>query len=272
MLKEEKMTNLAHDIMKEQNFMHRLDIALHWYLPKAEANEVLEDYQDIRRQANQDGETIFQAEQDPRKLSRELQNPREYRRWLLMFWLLLLCPLVPFQYMLREGIHLLNYWDTPIKLCIFLFGLGLALALFISHRWNHQPGEPGRSHKPFAAAALLLLLDIVGALGAIYIYCHICLGNELNISGEYIINYLTFWAVINGLICLAALVMCRLRSCRWLGVYLIGLTMLLGIIYYMELFTNLYLDGTAINIGLHQLRGYFLPLACGLAASLKTIW
>lgn len=273
MLNEEKLSQQAHKIMAEQKFMHSLDVALHWYLPKAEANDVLEDYQDIRRQASRDGEAIFQTEQDPGWLPRELRNPQEYRSWLRTFAVLLFCPLLPTLYMLRQfiGIHFQGYIAT--RNCNFIFIIGLALALFFSRRWKKQPGEPGRSYKPFLTAFVLLLFDVAGALGAIYLFYHVATDNDSWISGHFIVNYLAFWAGINGALCLAALVACRVHSCRWLGVYLIGLTMLLGIVYYLEIiisFDNQ--DAWAIPNACEQLKQYCLPLACGIAASLKTMW
>lgn len=108
--------------MNKQKFLTDLDLALHWYLPQPEADEILADYQEMAASAEDD------------------------------------CPLL-------------------------------------------------RENPKAIAQSLLVILCICG--------------------------------LISIVVCIYSLVQCRLRSCRWLTVYGLALTLILGLVMVLTILTNM---------------------------------
>lgn len=256
--------------MDIQEFFGKLNRAVHWFLPYGEANDVMAEYQDMQQQAKQNGGQLFQPDENPWRIARELQNPREYRKWLLIFALLLLCPLW----------HLLFFtcgiiFSMPrvnMTLCKLFFWFSLALALFWAHRCKRQNAAPQRSVKIFAGAAACLIFGIAVLCPAVYWYYALCAGQAPWLTGYFLTNYLTFCAIIYILFAIYSLAKCRLANYRWLALYVISITLLLGVMLYIELLFSLSLEGSPLLEGLDQLYSYLLPLACALAASVKILW
>lgn len=258
--------------MDKHNFFQSLNTALHWFLPTAEANEVYADYQEMQQQAAANGESLLADNDKPWQLARSLQNPREYRQWLLMFALLLLCPLLPASYFLDNVIHLFSNYSTPTALTRFLFWVSLPLALFWAHRCKRQPQSPKR---PAGLLVFCLIFTtgnaLAGGLACYWLY-EGTLGRAMWLTGSMIFSYMLFLATISALFCLLGLLFCRLRSGHWLAVYTLGITMLFGIMIYMEIITSMDIVPDMMTILAEELRSYFLPLFCGLAASLKILF
>ena len=138
--------------MLKQNFFPQFNIALRWFLPPDEAKEVYADYLEMQQQADQNGEIFLVQEDKPWQLARSLQNKQEYRKWLLIFALLLFCPLVPTCYFLDHVIHVFSNYTTPTAPTKFLFWLSLPLALFWAQ--TPVPGLPAPSRPAYHLRAL----------------------------------------------------------------------------------------------------------------------
>ena len=63
-----------------RDYLSRLSRAARWYLPPAEAAEVLEDYREIV--AGRSEEELRRDLGTPRAAMRQLAQPKAYRRWL----------------------------------------------------------------------------------------------------------------------------------------------------------------------------------------------
>ena len=132
-------------MLNNKSFFTQLNLALHWYLPQPEADEVREDYRDIQRQAAEAGEVFPPKEDNPLKIARNLSDRREYRRWLLAFGVMLACPLA-------VGAYLVNYyfplfdWQNSVFFTQMFFWLGLLAALYRGGR-GHGLGRGGVLHR-----------------------------------------------------------------------------------------------------------------------------
>ncbi len=239
-------------------------------MPYGEANEVMAEYQEMQQQAAANGSQLFQPDEKPWQIAKELQNPREYRKWLRIFALLLLFPL---GHLLFFSISLIfslpNYNMSVIKI---LFWFSLALALFWARQCRRQSTAPRRSAKMFLGSAAWLIFGLAIACPVIYWYYAICTGRTDWISGYFLVNYLTFCALIYILFGIYSLVKCRLADYRWLDLYVISITLLLGIMLYLELICGLTLTEDAVRFLLEVLHSYLPPLFCGLAVSIRILW
>ncbi|MCI9113213.1 MAG: hypothetical protein HFF96_02975 [Oscillibacter sp.] len=76
-----------------RDYFSRLSRAARWFLPPAEAAEVLEDYREIV--AGRSEEELRRDLGTPRAAMRQLAQPKAYRRWLAAFAGLTVCLLLP---------------------------------------------------------------------------------------------------------------------------------------------------------------------------------
>ncbi len=107
-------------MLNNKSFFTQLNLALHWYLPQPEADEVREDYRDMQRQAAEAGEVFPPKEDNPLKIARNLSDRREYRRWLLAFGVMLACPLAVGAYLVNYYFPLFDWLETA-KESVLLF-------------------------------------------------------------------------------------------------------------------------------------------------------
>ena len=91
-----------------RDYFSRLSRAARWYLPPAEAAEVLEDYREIV--AGRSEEELRRDLGTPRAAMRQLAQPKAYRRWLMVFGVLAACLALPMA-MARNEI----YWSPVIN-------------------------------------------------------------------------------------------------------------------------------------------------------------
>ena len=116
----------------KRNYLSRLSRAARWYLPPAEAAEVLEDYREIVE--GRSGEELRRDLGTPRAAMRQLAQPKAYRRWLAVFLVLSACVLLPAAGVVRSelswlfGLFLNDLMQTP-RYAEMLLPLGTVLAL-----------------------------------------------------------------------------------------------------------------------------------------------
>lgn len=256
--------------MEIKEFFHKLNQAVHWFLPYGEANEVMAEYQEMQQQAAANGSQLFQPDEKPWQIAKELQNPREYRKWLRIFALLLLFPLGHVLLFVASpffGLTVANI--SPIRI---FFWLSLALALFWARQCRRQSAAPRRSAKMFVGSAVWLIFGLVIVCPAIYWYFELFTGKYYWLTGRFLVNYLTLCGLIYILVGVYSLVKCRLVDYSWLALYIISITLLLGIMLYLELICGLILTEDSVRFLLEVLHSYLPPLFCGLAVSIRILW
>ena len=86
------------------DYLAKLSQAARWYLPQAEAAEVVEDYRDLIQQEPRSEEELLRDLGSPWSAARQLVQPRAYRRWVAVFavldiamFLFLFLPVSPFK-------------------------------------------------------------------------------------------------------------------------------------------------------------------------------
>ena len=72
-----------------RDYLSKLTRALRWYLPPAEAAEVLEDYREIVEGRSE--EELRREVGAPWETARRLAQPKAHRRWLAAFGTLTVC-------------------------------------------------------------------------------------------------------------------------------------------------------------------------------------
>ena len=147
-----------------RDYLSRLSRAARWYLPPAEAAEVLEDYREIVEGRSE--EELRRDLGTPRAAMRQLAQPKAYRRWLMVFFVLSACVLLPAVDPILEGLSLTvwlsgishMFWNSNgsiARLSVPLFPLGIVLPL----AWFQRNGRKGRalSKRTLPIFALILL-------------------------------------------------------------------------------------------------------------------
>ncbi len=242
----------------ERDYLSRLAWSARWYLPPAEAREVLEDYREILGGRPQ--EELVQDLGSPGAAVRRLVQPKAYRRWLAVFTVLALCVLLPAAgLLLRRYLWRLDIgWDlTPFAGAFFLLGTMLALA------WSRREGvREGRALPRGAAAMLALLLA-----GVVWAWCMVWLVlawspplseflERASLSPRRLVSALhwTCWAA--ALLGVFGAVKARTADRRWASVYLLALT---------KTTLSLYILGELTSMNIAGGRGW--AVGCGLIAA-----
>ena len=230
--------------MMKRDYFFRLARAARWYLPPAEAAEVLEDYQELIAQESRDVEELRRDFGSPRSAVRQLVQPRVYRRWLAVFTVLgtcvLLPALTPFWQWLSLNVFMIFHFDwfwwfwwflhigervVSFSEIFFLVGLTLSLAWF----WRTSRKEPGGI---FLKGILLWLALLLMGMAWLWFMVWLFLGERWELNriffsvGQVSIMQLVIGADIlaMGLTAFLGLVRARLWNRRWLAVYMLGLT------------------------------------------------
>lgn len=204
----------------KRDYLSRLKRAARWYLPPAEAAEVLEDYREIVEGRSE--EELRRDLGTPRAAMKQLAQPKAYRRWLMVFGVLVSCGAVPVLMMMNR-----YYWTFLAWLAQWV---GLCLGIVLSVLWFRQNGfrEGARSKAILPLLALLLA-------GMAWVW--VITGAVVTESWD-VLNFLapteerarllhgTLIAGIGaaGLLGIFGLAGARLGDHRWLAVYTLGLS------------------------------------------------
>ena len=134
-----------------RDYLSRLSRAARWYLPPAEAAEVLEDYREIV--AGRSEEELRRDLGTPRAAMRQLAQPKAYRRWLAVFGILSVCVVLPAITPLWQELsfhafklyRLYWFWDIGRNVIPFtwvFFAAGMTLSLvWLRHNGGKGPGR-----------------------------------------------------------------------------------------------------------------------------------
>ena len=262
----------------KRDYLTRLSRAARWYLPPAEAQEVLEDYQEIT--AGRSEEELRRDLGTPRNVARQLVQPKDYRRWLAVFAVLAVCIGLPAATVFRSELSnaLGLYWSVRQHSTVFtwaFFAVGMGLSLFWI--WRGGKKEAGKTlYRRVLSRLALILAGMVWIWFIIWLVLgeHWELLNALFATESYVSTLHLSMGVdifVMGLIGLSGLVRARLGDRRWLAVYVLGLAGVILTLSFWALLTSLNFDGFVPGWQIPPLLRYaFITLAglVGTAVSL----
>ena len=237
-----------------RDYLSRLSRAARWYLPPAEAAEVLEDYREIVEGRSE--EELRREVGSPRETARRLAQPKAYRRWLAVFGALSVCLLLPMADALAQELSLVLYrllrvyclWGgvpATSRLSLLLNPLGIVLALV----WVRRGGEKGKAlPKRIAPLLVLLLLGIAWT----WFLAWVVLTENLTVvdflfptHGRAIEQTLALFIAFAGVVGMVGLIKARLGDRRWLAVYMMSLAGAGLAIYLWRMMTRMSYDPSA---------------------------
>ena len=235
-----------------RDYLSRLSRAARWYLPPAEAAEVLEDYREIV--AGRSEEELRREVGSPQETVRRLAQPKAYRRWLAVFGVLAVCVLFPALGPIWSRLFWWNgvYWFAQLDWAFLLTGGILSFA------WFQRNGKrEGALPRGILLAALVPLVGMAWAwFCALAVFCwlepFLRFMEAAAITGPALHWSLLLSGLAMGLTGLLGLVKARLRDRRWRAVYILGLAGALLSLGVWSVFSSMNLDMSA--------SGWWTPL------------
>lgn len=222
----------------KRDYLSRLSRAARWYLPPAEAAEVLEDYREIVEDRSE--EELRRDLGAPRTVVRQLAQPREYRCWLAVFAVLAACVLLPAvlpvlsvlsgMVMFKFHAYSMDWlWWFP-NLCAKIIPLhggflvaGTALALVWFRRGS---GQERRRGLPKGGVPLLVLSLIGIAVQWLVAWFSLEMVETLTYT-QKMVDTIRLTMVLDmfvmGAVGMFALVKARMADRRWRTVYILAL-------------------------------------------------
>lgn len=258
----------------KRSYLDRLARAARWYLPPAEAGEVIDDYRELLA-----GDWRSQAELvrdlgEPDRAAYMLVRPGAYPRWAVLFLAMAACLVLPAASLVNP--ELWSFFNGylyrfPVPEIFMVLTLGL---LFLSRRALCSPA--GRRPKGLVLTVVLLFLAGLAVTGWFWWVFYLspeemkalvaCLGMS-TVQHVYLIPMvLGILAVIPGL---WALVQARVADRRWRGLYLAAVTVALLCFAVLSVLRDMDVNG------LRALGGWQAPylyrwLALAAAGALGT--
>lgn len=256
-----------------RDYLSRLSRAARWYLPTAEAAEVLEDYREIVEGRSE--EELRRDLGTPREAMKQLAQPKAYRRWLAVFAVLAVCVLLPAVDPILEGFSLTAwlsgmyahmFWNSNGDIARFsmpLFPLGIALSL----AWFQRNG--GRGRAPSKKSIPVLTLILLGIAWVWFLFWAI-LAERFDVI-DFLFPDMTW--VVRLIICLniliagaagmTGLIKSRLEDRRWRAMYIWGLTGVVLNTFLWQVLTSMTFDSSNGWQGPYWIRLAFIT-AVGL--------
>lgn len=238
----------------KRDYLSRLSRAARWYLPPAEAAEVVEDYQDIVGREPRSEEELRRDLGTPGAAARQLAQPKAYRRWLIVFFILaagLLLPAVDLFLSELWGLaFILFHIDLPLdgladssRYAELFFPVGILLSFV----WFQRNGRKGQTFpKKILLGFPLVLLGMawVWFLAWIVFEEHFEMSQFLFPDRGWIVRLiLDLNLLIAGVTGMTGLVLARLRDRRWRAVYVWALTGAMLSIFLLKFLTSMNFDG-----------------------------
>lgn len=237
----------------KRDYLSRLSRAARWYLPPAEAAEVVEDYQDIVGRRERSEKQLCRDLGTPGAAARQLAQPKAYRRWIAVFLILAAGLLLPaadmFLSELWGAAFILFRVDLPLSglanssRCAELF---FPVGILLSFVWFQRNGKKGKAlpKKMFLFFPLVLLgMAWVWFLAWIMFEERFALLNFLFPDQGWLIGLvLSLNLLIAGVTGMTGLVLARLRDRRWRAVYVWGLTGVVLNIFLWKILTSMSID------------------------------
>lgn len=203
-----------------RDYLSRLSRAARWYLPPAEAAEVLEDYREIVEGRSE--EELRRDLGTPRAAMRQLAQPKVYRRWLAVFLALVFCEAMPVLMMMNRYYWTFLVWPAQwVGLC-----LGIVLSALWFRRNGFREGRRPKAVLPLLALQLAGMAWVWGLTGAVVTESWDVLNFLAPTAERARLLHGTLIAGIGamGLLGIFGLGGARLEDRRWLAVYTLGLS------------------------------------------------
>lgn len=213
----------------KRDYLSRLARAARWYLPPAEAAEVLEDYRDIAGDRSE--EELRRNLGTPWTVARQLTQLKAYCRWLAVFAVLAVCAGLPaVMVFLAELSNAFSWcWNVGQNAVFFtwvFFAVGMGLSLL----WFRRNGRREAGGTVFRRVLPRLALILAGMAWLWFIAWLVLaerweLLNSLFSAGRIPSLHLSIGVDVfaMGLMGLFGLIRVRLGDRRWGAVYVLGL-------------------------------------------------
>lgn len=232
----------------KHNYLARLERWARWMLPRAEAEDVVDDYRDIVGDPPRSEEDLLRDLGKPRSVIRPLTQKKPYYTWLAAFAVMAACALLPGLSPLPGGNRLWVFLSNRYILNVFCLGgvlplLGMVTALV----WFRRKGQK-LERLPRAVPILLAVavIWVAGVLATDWLWLNDPMGFSA-LLGEVPVRVLWFnlgytrpltvlllidsltWGGCFAMTLLAvyALVKARTGDRRWAAVYIAALTAVL---------------------------------------------
>lgn len=237
----------------KRDYLSRLSRAARWYLPAAEASEVLEDYRELIEQEPRSEEELFREVGTPRDAVGRLVQIRAYRKWLAVFAFLAVCVLLPaadviLSVLSEELLRRFQIWFVTGGIARtswyaeWMFPLGTMLGLV----WFQRSG---RKERALPKGIVPLLLVLLLGMGWVSFLAWVIFTEQWDVlnslfSGRAWPVWLTLGAdaFAAGLLGMLGLVKARLADRRWRAVYVLGLTGAVLCVFLWKMFSSMSLD------------------------------
>lgn len=274
----------------KKDYLVRLSRAARWYLPPAEAAEVIADYRELLEQRPRSPEQLDRELGRPSQAVRLLTQPRSRRIWTAVFGLLTVCLLLPaagclcnLSWWFLHGRNpavsaiyevLYDLWELYagtgpwLSNGLLVLGWGLSLAWF-QKNGSREPGT--RLPKGLLPVLAALLAGLAGTWLVIWLFlAEPPEAIALLANNRLLLRLIREGPVWGGLLCalagLAGLINARLRDRRWRAACILGLTVSALCAAVMALATGITLD-RAVLWQAAYLRRYLLITLTGMAAA-----
>lgn len=237
----------------KRDYLSRLSRAARWYLPPAEAAEVVEDYQDIVGREPRSEEELRRDLGTPGAAARQLAQPKAYRRWVAVFLILAAGLLLPAADMFLSELwglaFILFHIDLPLdglanssRYAELFFPVGIMLPLV----WFQRNGRKGQTFpRKIWLGFPLVLLGMIWVLFLAWIVFEerfTLLNFLFPDQGWLIRSILGLNLLVAGVTGMIGLVLARLRDRRWRAVYVWGLTGVVLNIFLWKILTSMSID------------------------------
>lgn len=238
----------------KRDYLSRLSRAARWYLPPAEAAEVVEDYQDIVGREPRSEEELRRDLGTPGAAARQLAQPKAYRRWVAVFLILAAGLLLPAADMFLSELwglaFILFHIDLPLdgladssRYAELFFPVGILLTFV----WFQRNGGKDKAlPKKMLLFFPLVLLGMawVWFLAWIVFEERFALLNFLFPDRGWLIRLvLALNLLIAGVTGMAGLVLAWLEDRRWRAVYVWALTGAMLSIFLLKFLNGMSFDG-----------------------------
>lgn len=245
-------------IVDQRTYLKRFSCVLRWRLSKAEADEILDDYQEIFSQrSKEEDDLLIQEFGEPLQAARLLTDHKIYHHWLVVFGLMVVCLLLS-EVML---LHATQY-SMPMMITPFIIGLVIDSIWF-------RPCKKERERSIFPKGLLPIFISFIMVIVVDIVILGDFLTQYWNFLPNSLCGMVAYWAleftgVIATMIGILGLVKARISDRRWSILYLMALMVLIQCVMILAILTNMDLNvvsshqwvSSIIQLGIISLIGF----------------
>lgn len=253
----------------KRDYLSRLSRAARWYLPPAEAADVLEDYRDLIEEEPRSEEELRRDLGTPKDAVGQLVQLKAYHRWLIVFAVLTVCVVLPAACPICNRLFWWHdaYWFAQLVHVYLLVGV------ILSFLWFQRNGK--REGRLPAGIAVVMLLLLAGIAWFVFLEISVVCAPEpfVQFGWEHPILFpVVDWSQMlgcpaMGLASLFGLVQARMRDRRWRAVYILGLTGTLVSLSVWVLLSTMNLDFSSTGWQMQVLLEFLSIILIGLVGT-----